>query len=540
MSTHSFFADMASNAAPSYHSYANRQSRTDDKTGNDDFINLILKKQAQKTREPETRERREEQPQETRNNESARSNESDKAKFTSKHSALKSENPLFDSETGLDIVSLLAANKDIEEYMKGLSDTLGLDINGDLAFTLALNKQAALEAISQSAAENALTTDRLEQLSEVAKLLQALMLEAKAETGVDDTPKALMEKVLAKLKELSEKQDPLLSAVNITPEQITALQARLEKAGESSAKNNEGETLALQIMAGLIEISQSNGQIENAARNNLFIPAKSKGYSFDDMMADINARLNASASNNKPDIALNAGSINGSGTNSAKAEQATNAAATTSATQSNAGIFANWITTGGESALFGASDMDAILYEDQGAQLPAFNAQGNNAAALTSTVLHAKGATQAHPATQMVAATLQKMAGKNGDQSMRLLLDPPELGRVEVRMTIAKDKTMKATITAEKPETHLMLQRDSQVLERALQDSGLEAEGGISFELADSNHDFNQNGGHDSHNNGNGGGGDDGSEGEIIEEIESTMTWHVDPETGHMRYNILA
>ena len=87
-------------------------------------------------------------------------------------------------------------------------------------------------------------------------------------------------------------------------------------------------------------------------------------------------------------------------------------------------------------------------------------------------------------------------------------------------------------------ETYLMLQRDAQLLERALQDAGLDADGGLSFELAEHGFDFDQNnqrgGGHD---NGGTGASDEGEE---IEILESTMTWSVDPETGHTRYDIWA
>jgi hypothetical protein len=100
-----------------------------------------------------------------------------------------------------------------------------------------------------------------------------------------------------------------------------------------------------------------------------------------------------------------------------------------------------------------------------------------------------------------------------------------------------KDKTVKAIVTAEKPETHMMLQRDAQVLERALQEAGLDADGGLSFELAEHGFDFDQHnqrgGGHDE-----GGTGSGLNDGEEVEIIESTMTWHVDPETGHTRYDL--
>ncbi len=59
--------------------------------------------------------------------------------------------------------------------------------------------------------------------------------------------------------------------------------------------------------------------------------------------------------------------------------------------------------------------------------------------------------------------------------------------------------------------------------------------GDLSFELASDNHDFNRE--NNEHNRGHGNGGGESAEDELI--TETTMNWHVNPETGHMHYNIL-
>lgn len=161
----------------------------------------------------------------------------------------------------------------------------------------------------------------------------------------------------------------------------------------------------------------------------------------------------------------------------------------------------------------------------------------------TALLAQANSATQSHPATQMVAATLQRAAQGNGNTQITLQLDPAELGKVEVKMTIDQDNMMKAVITAEKPETHMMMQRDSQTLEKALQAVGLDSSSdSLSFELAQDGSFFDNdnrqgggNGGGHSGNGGHGGDSDIGDDGII----ESTMTWDIDPETGHMHYSIL-
>lgn len=174
--------------------------------------------------------------------------------------------------------------------------------------------------------------------------------------------------------------------------------------------------------------------------------------------------------------------------------------------------------------------------QGHGTGTPSLSVTGT--AQFASLVSHAQSATAPHPATQMVAAQITKGAAEGETKSMTLKLDPPELGRIEIRMDFAKEKGMKAHVVVEKQETYLMLQRDAHVLERALQDAGIGAEdGGLSFELAQDNL-FND--GHDGSNRHGGGsqGGMSGTEGDEI--IETTMNWYVDANTGMTRYDILA
>lgn len=159
-------------------------------------------------------------------------------------------------------------------------------------------------------------------------------------------------------------------------------------------------------------------------------------------------------------------------------------------------------------------------------------------AQFASLVANAHHAATPHPATQMVAAQITKGAAEGETKSMTLKLDPPELGRIEIRMDFGKEKGMKAHLVIEKQETFLMLQRDAHVLERALQDAGISAEdGGLSFELAQDNL-FND--GHDGGNRHAGGSGGSADKAEAEEIIAATMTWNVDAETGITHYDILA
>lgn len=147
---------------------------------------------------------------------------------------------------------------------------------------------------------------------------------------------------------------------------------------------------------------------------------------------------------------------------------------------------------------------------------------------------------QPHPATSMVAAQISKSAMKGEAGKITLQLDPPELGRVEVRLEFGPEKSVKAHMVVEKPETLLLLQRDASALERALQNAGLQTDGGsLNYEMASQEFDFNNNN-RDSNGQANGSRNGANNADEMDVMIETTMSWNVDPTTGHVHYNILA
>ena len=87
------------------------------------------------------------------------------------------------------------------------------------------------------------------------------------------------------------------------------------------------------------------------------------------------------------------------------------------------------------------------------------------------------------PATNQVFVQLTK-AVQNGQNKITVQLRPEELGRVEVKLDIAGDGRVKAMVMADKPETLDLLQKDSRVLERALQEAGLKTDNNsLSFNL---------------------------------------------------------
>ena len=57
-------------------------------------------------------------------------------------------------------------------------------------------------------------------------------------------------------------------------------------------------------------------------------------------------------------------------------------------------------------------------------------------------------------------------------QRFSIKLDPPELGRIDVRLHFGRDGAVRASVAVERPDTLDLLQKDVQSLERALRDAG--------------------------------------------------------------------
>ncbi|WP_022697025.1 flagellar hook-length control protein FliK [Euryhalocaulis caribicus] len=87
---------------------------------------------------------------------------------------------------------------------------------------------------------------------------------------------------------------------------------------------------------------------------------------------------------------------------------------------------------------------------------------------------------QTRPGPHVDAAAVARMAkdiarqANNGSRRFEIRMDPPELGKVEVRLEIGADKKAHAILLAERPETLTDLKQAARALERALADSGLD------------------------------------------------------------------
>lgn len=100
---------------------------------------------------------------------------------------------------------------------------------------------------------------------------------------------------------------------------------------------------------------------------------------------------------------------------------------------------------------------------------------GTNAASAALQVGPAATAAQS-PATPDLHALAVNIAAQSlaGGKQFNIRLDPPELGRVDVRLTVDSTGKAQAHLAVDKPQTLDLLQKDSGNLARALKESGVQ------------------------------------------------------------------
>lgn len=156
-----------------------------------------------------------------------------------------------------------------------------------------------------------------------------------------------------------------------------------------------------------------------------------------------------------------------------------------------------------------------------------------------------------HPSVHAVATFIEKAAtgSEKAKQELSLQLDPPELGRMQVQLSIEKDGQMKVHLMAEKQETLALFQRDSHALKFALDSAGLQIDqSSLTFDLASGDQSFNQlmNGSNKDHQSRNGESGT-GLQGaaqsddtHIPDIVETKMIFTPHSVTGNVHYSFLA
>ena len=90
-------------------------------------------------------------------------------------------------------------------------------------------------------------------------------------------------------------------------------------------------------------------------------------------------------------------------------------------------------------------------------------------------------------AVEQVKVNITKSAVKGVDK-IDIQLKPKELGHIEVKMELSKDGKLQAHIIATRPETMELLQKETEALEQAFREAGLQTEDGfLNFSLRDEN-----------------------------------------------------
>ncbi len=165
----------------------------------------------------------------------------------------------------------------------------------------------------------------------------------------------------------------------------------------------------------------------------------------------------------------------------------TSSATPLASTQTNVQQSLNASTTSGQVETVAATDGKGVA---QSAGLGGGVRQAGSydfASQLSATRVTRGGSAGLPQAVEQLAVQLHKTV-KQGQNEMTIQLRPAELGKVEVKLTFLEDNSVQGTVTAEKASTLSLLQKDSDVLLRALQDAGLQADPGcLDFSLRGEN-----------------------------------------------------
>ena len=122
--------------------------------------------------------------------------------------------------------------------------------------------------------------------------------------------------------------------------------------------------------------------------------------------------------------------------------------------------------------------------------------QGDGGTA-TITLRATSASGQSHaPQLPTTALAVQIAAhAQNGVRRFDIRLDPPELGRVDVKLEFAADGKVATHLIVDRPETLELFQRDARQLERALANTGLNTDqDGLSFSLKNQGQGLGRNG----------------------------------------------
>lgn len=172
--------------------------------------------------------------------------------------------------------------------------------------------------------------------------------------------------------------------------------------------------------------------------------------------------------------------------NGAAAQTAPQAAANQAGTQNFAKMVAN--ASGGEVTSITSGSTSGATTNLSDLQNIGSSSQNQNANTATMRIGTLPG--QSTP-TQVPAMSIALQVARNlqkGINRFDIRLDPAEMGRIDVRMEVKRDGKVATHMIVERPETLDLLRRDSQALQQALNDAGLQADSdSLEFSLRDDN-----------------------------------------------------
>lgn len=139
---------------------------------------------------------------------------------------------------------------------------------------------------------------------------------------------------------------------------------------------------------------------------------------------------------------------------------------------------------------FNANQAQQLEQPAQTQQLLPLTASSTSATHAQHAIVEQSAARAAPAASQVAREIVRQFDGENTRFELRL--DPPELGRVEVRLEVSRDHKVTAIVAADSPQALAELARHARELEQTLQSAGLElSDNGLSFDLRQSRDEAN-------------------------------------------------
>ena len=348
----------------------------------------------------------------------------------------------------LDLKALLADAKNSAEASSDASDTGSEDAGtpDPLAAILDVLINALQKASAGSSDGNALTLDdkSRDALKALNELL-ASMTSAKGDQG--KTPAPLPSDVVDKLKAL----DQLLAKQSGDP-QLADLKNRVaDLIGRSDTSKSAGSDATTQSVSALLGQDGTGKSSGNAQR---------------DTMVHVldGAKTNLKTGGTNQDA--NTGDPGNKNPSSAQAQAAAAEQSTARKNQSATGFVAP--SPGDASKANQKSDAGT----DPVISMPTHNLDKAQQVQFR-TVQAAYVPTGKTVDIPQVAFDIARHAVA-GINRFQIRLDPPEMGRIDVRLDMHHEGGITARLTVDRPETYDMLQRDARALERALAQTGLD------------------------------------------------------------------